>query len=161
MRSTPSKSNYSIRDALLGCLLVSSFESFLGHNYACAMHAQNGLNIFYLWFDQQRRIRSRSTHQGSPNAVEVEDDLVSAMHRLDVQVLAFSDSRPMETHASLTRLKIKTLAYMPSSFLLLSQARSFWDSICSRTFHFLAFALYSEGNTSVALMLRGPTMPYP
>jgi hypothetical protein len=161
MRCALSKPNYSIRDALLGCLLVSCFESYHGHNYLFAMHAQNGVDLFYSWYGHQRRIKSHGPVLGPLNASEVDDDLVAAMHRLDVQVLAFFDSRSIETHTSLARRETKIPVSMPSAFLSLSQARSFWDSICSRTFHFLASSLHSGGNSSAALMMQGPTMPYP
>jgi hypothetical protein len=98
---------------------------------------------------------------GSPNTSEVEDDLVAVMHRLDVQVLASLDSRPVQTHASLASFTTKAAVSMPSAFLSISQARSYRELITRRTLHFLAASLRSGGNTSAALMLQGPTMAFP
>jgi hypothetical protein len=161
MQSTLSKPRHSIRDVLLACLLVVGFEGFHGHNYVSTMHSQKGLDIFYSWLARQPALGSHSSPLCSPNRTEVEDDLVASMHRLDLQVLSFFDSRPAQIHTSLADYGTNVLKSIPSPFISLAQARSYWDLICRRTYHLIAFALRSTGNTFTALMLRGPTMSYP
>lgn len=123
------KPKYSVRDALLACLLVVGFEGCHGHNYVSAMHAQSGLDIFYSWLARQPTISSYGSQFRSPNRIEIEDDLVAAMLRLDLQVLSFFDTRPTHTHISLANYNGNALRSMPSAFLSLTQARSFWDVI--------------------------------
>lgn len=161
MRIALLKPKYSVRDALLACLLVVGFEGYHGHNYVSAMHAQSGLDIFYSWLARQPAISSYGSPFRSPNRIEIEDDLVAAMLRLDLQVLSFFDTRPTHTHISLANYNGNALRSMPSAFLSLTQARSFWDVISCRAYHLIASSIRSTGNTFTALMLRGPTMPYP
>jgi hypothetical protein len=161
MRIALSKPNHSIRDALLGCLLVVCFEGFIGHYYNSAMHAQNGLEFFYTWLSHERATRPQISQHSSPNSTEVEDDIVAAMHRLDLQVLYFFDSRAARTHNTLATQDAHILRSIPSAFRSLPQARHFWDLICRRICHFLAASMSSTGSVSTALMLPGPTVPYP
>jgi hypothetical protein len=161
MRIALSKPNHSIRDALLGCLLVVCFEGFIGHYYNSAMHAQNCLEFFHTWLSHQRAMRPHISPYSSPNSAEVEDDIVAAMHCLDLQVLYFFDSRAAYTHTTLATQDTHILKSIPSAFRSLPQARHFWDLICRRTCHFLAASISSIGSASTALMLRSPTVPYP
>lgn len=161
MKIALSKPGYSTRDALLSCLLVVAFEGYHGHNYLSTMQAQSGLDIFYSWLARQPKLISNTSPFGSPNRIEIEDDLAAAMHRLDLQVLSFFDTRPTEVHVQLADFETNILRSMPSTFISLSQARSFSDLICNRTYHLIASSLRSSGNIFTALLLLGVTMPYP
>jgi hypothetical protein len=161
MRRALFRPDHNIRHALLACLIVVCFEGFHGHTYATAMHALNGLDLFHSWRDRQLVIKPDALPFRSPNPAELEDDIVATMYRLDLQVLSFFDSRSSTKHTSLATYNSKTLKYMPSAFLSLSQARMFWDVIYGRTCHFIVSVLGTTGSMSTALFLDGPTMPYP
>jgi hypothetical protein len=122
-----------LRTILIACLLVFCFETLQGlQGSACAL-ASSGLTLFY------KTRGDDSTIIYNPDE-QLEEDLLQALVGLDLHVLLFLDNRPLFKHQAAIDGINKTLAQMPSNFQNLSEARTFWQLIMKRNFHFEAKA---------------------
>ena len=74
----------------------------------------------------------------SPNRHVIEDELVQAFGRLDLQVMAFVDPRPPSIHDQLMHTGALTILHMPANFTSVDQARLYWDVVQRRSSHFIA-----------------------
>lgn len=74
----------------------------------------------------------------SPNRHVVEDELVQAFGRLDLQVMAYVDTRPASDHERLMKEGEVTVKYMPTVFKDVDEARLYWEVIQRRSSHFIA-----------------------
>jgi hypothetical protein len=151
MRKVPLREDKDIRMALIACLLVVCFEGFHGSPVAAMTHAANGVNLLHCWLEKYGGEDLSLLKSPAPHIIE--DELIYAFNRLDLQVLTYFDTRPVEYHKSLLR-DTEPLKRMPPLFLSLRQARAYWDYIMRRSCHFLASAMYA-GKADELEKLRG------
>lgn len=151
MRQAALCEDKDIRMALIACLLVVCFEGFHGAPVAAMTHAAHGVNLLHCWLEKYGGSEPSLLKSPAPNIIE--DELIYAFNRLDLQVLTFFDTRPVEYHKDLLR-DIEPLKRMPTLFLSLRQARAYWDYIMRRSCHFLASAMF-EGKADELEKLRG------
>lgn len=76
----------------------------------------------------------------SPKETEVEDDLVQAFARLDLQIMSYMDPRPPEVHRVLKEEGNEAISNMPTIFSTVEEARLYWELVQRRTSHFIATA---------------------
>jgi hypothetical protein len=150
MRKASLCEDKDIRMALIACLLVVCFEGFHGSPVTAMTHAAQGVNLLHCWV--KKYDGSYLSLLKSPSPHIIEDELIYALNRLDLQVLAFFDTRPVEYHKSFLQ-DTEPLRQMPTIFLSLRQARAYWDYIMRRCCHFLASAMY-EGRADELEKLR-------
>jgi Fungal specific transcription factor domain len=136
MRDAIARGKHDLRNALIACLLVFTFEGMLGNQAAAAVHAESGLNLLFnsaignnpglTW-----EAKKASTHQ------HFEDDLLEAFNALDLQLLLFMDKRSKTIHEQMKMFQTSIIETMPADFTSLDQARHFWKLIINRNYHFL------------------------
>ena len=68
----------------------------------------------------------------------IEDELVQAFGRLDLQVMAYVDPRPASDHERLMREGELTILHMPAIFTSVNEARLYWELVQRRSSHFIA-----------------------
>ena len=158
LRIALSSRRHTTREVLLGCLLVVCFEGFLGNYYAAMKHAQHGITIFLSWMDKEigyRHYTKPIDNFSSPNPHDLEDDLVDAMRRLDLQIVSFFDPRPAGFHKYASTMGSNVIKAMPDTFTSIREARHHWEFIELRVYHFLAYVL-SPGSRK-GLKILDPT----
>lgn len=104
-------------------------------------HAAHGVNLLHCWLEKYgggdlSLLKSSASHI-------IEEEFIYAFNRLDLQVLTFFDTRPVEYHKAFLH-DTEPLKRMPTLFLSLRQARAYWDYIVRRSCHFLASAMYAD-----------------
>jgi hypothetical protein len=75
-----------IRTVLLSCLLVVAFEGLSGHQGLAVTHAQGGVAVLQDWLLKTPRNNKSAASMLSPAPEIVEDELVRALSRLDLQI---------------------------------------------------------------------------
>lgn len=136
MRDAIARGKHDLRNALIACLLVFTFEGMLGNQAAAAVHAESGLNLLFqsaigsnpglTW-----QAKKASTHQ------HFEDDLLEAFNALDLQLLLFMDKRSKTIREQMKLFQTSIIETMPADVTSLYQARHFWKLIINRNYHFL------------------------
>jgi hypothetical protein len=143
MRATLIASNNEsgIRKALIGCLLVFCFESFQGNRELALSHAKSGCQLLEDWLSRKSALCSRTEALSSPEPTIIEDDLLHAFYRLDLQVMTIDASQPVELHAKARRDGDNAVAHMPPAFSDLNEAQRYWLLVMRRNHHFVHSAL--------------------
>lgn len=136
MRDAIARGKHNLRNALIACLLVFIFEGMLGNQAAAAMHAESGLNLL---FQSAIGDSPGKSWQGQKSATHqrFEEDLLLAFSALDLQVLLFMDRRSKTIHEQMKIFQTKIIGTMPAEFKSLDEARSLWQLIINRNYHFL------------------------
>jgi hypothetical protein len=151
MRKKALSGDNDIRMDLIACLLVVCFEGFHGSPVTAMTHAAHGVNLLHCWLEKHGGPDISLLKSPLPDVIEAE--LIYAFNRLDLQVLTFFDTRPVEYHQYIIS-DTGPIKRMPPVFLSLRQARAYWDYIMRRTCHFLASAIYA-GKADELEIMRG------
>jgi len=77
----------------------------------------------------------------SPAPGTVEDEIVQAFARLDIQILTFIDVRTVEEHAEMIDEGQETIEKMPTQFSFLQEARIYLELTLRRAMHFMHVAV--------------------
>jgi hypothetical protein len=85
MRKAALYENKNIRVTLIACLLVVYFEGFHGSPVAAMTHAAHGVKLLHCWLEKYDG--SELSLPKSPAPDIIEDELIYAFNRLDLQVL--------------------------------------------------------------------------
>lgn len=92
MRESTSAKKSDLRTMLIGCILLTCFETFHGNHQSAVMQIQSGLNLIEDWYS---KVTSNSDHllgTSSPSPYILEDEIVQAFGRLDVHCRTLKDS---------------------------------------------------------------------
>jgi hypothetical protein len=143
----------NLRKALIGCLLVICFES-LQKNYVGALtHAISGCALLQDWlhsrYNESSYTLDASGKDGitSPGKNVVEDELVQAFARLDLQLMSFIDPRPPQIHQNLLAEGQSTIDNMPKTFTSIDEARIYLELIQRRNSRLvMVFAAHTANN---------------
>lgn len=143
----------NLRKTLIGCLLVVCFEALQGNHFEALKNALSGHKLLDDWLARKKHRDSRSEGLTSPAQDVVEDDLVQAFTRMDLQIMTYVDPRPVEMHEGMKNEGTDTVLYMPSCFTSIEEARLYCELIQRRSSHFIATAshknLSSEAHSGV------------
>lgn len=137
MRTTISDPNGDLWKALLSCLLVFCFESFLGRKDLAILQAQSGQKLF------QDRIISRIVSKERGCVLDI--DIVHAFARLDLHLMTALDTRSSTMHSSFTHENCTILSQMPSIFKNIVTAKVYLELLMQKIGHLLASALDFAG----------------
>ena len=133
MRTALSDGQQNLRRTLIACLLVFCFETYMGNQVAAITHAQSGISLLHQW-----KSPKRTAHIQSPALCVIEDDLVQAFTRLDLQVSILLDVRSLAFHQMIKEDCFTTLQEMPTSFKTLDEARIWCEELMRWNYHFRA-----------------------
>ncbi|KUJ17486.1 uncharacterized protein LY89DRAFT_781684 [Mollisia scopiformis] len=144
------RGDQSLRTMLIGCILIVCFEAMQGNYVQSVTHAVGGHGVLQSWLTSKRRSNSPfftkewlTCPATSPAEDVVEDELVQAFARIDLQIMQYSlDPRGMEDHLLLGYEGSEAIRNMPLQFASIGEARSYLILVDRRTWHFLSsFAL--------------------
>ena len=134
-----------LNDALIACLLVVCFECIQGNYFSALTHSVSGHKIFKDWLDLKNThlIAGSSSskskyHTGSSHKTIVEDELVTAFNRMDLQIMNYIDPRPASIHMEMKNEGEEIVRHMPDRFTDITESRSYLEIIQRRTSHFIA-----------------------
>ena len=147
MRERLSNEEENLRIVLIGCLMVVCFEGLQGNSFQALEHAVAGHKLLQGWLARRSYSQSRKEGIASPEELTVEDDLVQAFSRLDLQVMTYVDPRPLDVHKSLKNEGDETMRQMPWMFENVDEARLYWELVQRRTSHFIACAAAQSADT--------------
>ena len=126
MRKVMLAGNCSLRELLIGCLLVFCFESYQGNQDVAIAQASSGYKLL-----QESRSGSRTHIQNTP----LEDELIHTFSRLDLHVMTVLDVDGLEAHQIGKDEAADTVAAMPEMFADLVQAQMYWEMVQRRAAH--------------------------
>ena len=89
MRESASGGRQSIRTTFLTCLVVFCFEAWAGLKELAVQQIQTGLELIQDWREEQAD-EGQLLQSSSKSTAMIEDDLVRAFSRLDVQAISFA-----------------------------------------------------------------------
>jgi hypothetical protein len=137
MRNRITDGEKDLRVALIGCLLVFCFEGLQSNYFQSLTHAVSGHALLHSWrIKQQRLIGKDDTTSPAPHIVE--DELIEAFARLDLQIMIYIDPREASIHRTLKNEGTYSVRHMPDLFTTVDEARKYWELIQRRTSHFIA-----------------------
>jgi hypothetical protein len=148
MQATLSDGRDLLRKTLLACLLVFCFETFCGNQTTALLHAQSGIDFLRQW--QPNEHRSAMAGVQSPEPSLIEDELVQALARLDLQIVTVMDMRPLELHRSFKEDCFKAIKNMPCVFTTIDEARKWCELLMRLNLHFKAESLAVGNSQGIA-----------
>lgn len=118
-------------------LVIFCFEMLHGNHESAAKQVLIGLDLIddEMIKDEQLRKDAGFFYSRMPN---VEDELVQAFGRLDIQTMSFIDQRPIGRHAALKAYGSSTVTSMPEEFSSLEEARMYLEIVMPRLMHLMA-----------------------
>jgi hypothetical protein len=131
----------SLRRVLIACLLVCCLEGMWGNSFNALAHAKSGLHLLRMWVEKNPHVKKERVGTHSPSPDVVEDEIVQAFARLDIQMLTFIDVRTAEEHAVMVDEGKETIEKMPARFSFLEEARVYFELISRRSMHFMQVAV--------------------
>lgn len=137
------------RRLLIACLLVCCLEGMWASSCNAMAHASSGQKVLKRWLAKTPQLRTSQVGIRSPAPDVVEDDIIQAFARLDIQIMTFLDMRTLEEHTAMLDEGTETVMAMPSNFAALDEARLYFDLIERRALHFIriaSLALYPVRN---------------
>jgi hypothetical protein len=129
------------RRILIACLLVCCLEGMWGNSFNALAHARSGFQLLRSWIEKNPHVKKDRIGIHSPHPEIVEDDIVQAFARLDIQMLTFIDWRTAEEHAVMVGEGEETVEKMPEKFSFLEEARVYFELISRRAMHFMQVAV--------------------
>lgn len=128
MRKVSANGNYSLRELLIGCLLVFCFESYQGNQDIAIAQAKSGYKLL-----QDSTSGSRMQFPNTP----IEEELVHTFSRLDLHVMTVLDVHGLEAHQIGKDEAADTVAAMPERFADLFEAQLYWEIVQRRAAHII------------------------
>lgn len=141
MRSVILDGDRDLRKACIACLLVFCFEMHIGNHTSAVYHAQSGISLMHQWQSKKKEFKQPAAMVRST----IEDEIIHAIGRLDMQILIFLDQRSLEFHQAMRRSLTTTLENMPRAFMTLGEAKLWGELVIRQNYHFRAESL-SVGN---------------
>jgi len=137
MRESLSNSWDSTRKALIACLLVSCYENLSGRYVSAMTHARGGCRLMRDWIMVQPPSSRGRGCLGSPAPDTIEDSIVQAFFRLNMQDIIENDQRPSGIQAELKNEATSILENMPEMFFNLKEASQYLTLLEARTSQYL------------------------
>jgi hypothetical protein len=137
MKEAVTSGTQDLRTTLITCLVIVVFEAFHGNSTIADNQIQTGVSLIQEWkatYPSPRVVKGIS----SPNPYIIEDELVEAFARLELQTNYRGDGRSPSLHEALGRDADSHIENMPKEFTSLDSARTYLEVIMRRQQH-LAF----------------------
>jgi hypothetical protein len=130
MRNSLSKGEQDLATTLITSLIIICFETFQGNHEGAFAHITTGVRIISEQFSKTENLHQKFTEGISSAALSsVDDDLMRAFVRLDIQAMSFVHEQvigfKLDAHAAATA----GLSGMPTRFHSLKEARNYLELI--------------------------------
>ena len=144
MRTTLANDPTNPRRAFLACLLVCCFEALSGRRFIALSHAKSGYKLLRDWLATYSSSFAQMSCTKTPAPQVIEDELVQALARLDLQTLTFFDSRTEAEHQEMMEEGAEALEAMPEVFPTINEARINFEQLQRRALHFIRMVTRSR-----------------
>lgn len=151
MRKAALGGKQDLRTTLITCIVIVCFETFHGNHESAAKQAIIGLDLIESWALARAELDSQIP--------SIEDELIRAFERLDIQAMTFIDPRTAQRHRDLRGIGQNRVRNMPAKFESIDEARSYLELVMRRCMHFMASLLprtYTSGLFKVDISLSIP-----
>jgi len=138
------------RKVILACLLVVCLENFLGNKYLALSHALAGNRILQDWLVKHPSSLQHKLGISSQASSMIEDELVHAFRKLDLQISSKYDPRQLNEHVVSKRYGRSTIELIPTTFSTLKEAKLFLDVVMRRAQHFVSCALIAPESSALS-----------
>ncbi|KAE8446181.1 hypothetical protein EG329_012406 [Mollisiaceae sp. DMI_Dod_QoI] len=172
MRDAISSQKHSLRNTLLTCLLIICFESLHGNHESAMAQMQIGISLLEDFISSRRNSLHHSIQNQTQNsniipdwilpdnpeattlpsfALEspapdiIEDDLLHAFGRLDIQANSFIESRPIHYHMEMKNYGSDCISHMPATFSSVHEARRYYELVMRRLMHWISSVYHRRG----------------
>lgn len=151
MRSTLTNDEQHLRKALIGCLLVFTFEGFQGYPKQALVHAISGYHLLQRWMIK-RSYPLVLPNSAPPATSLIEKELMDAFNRLHANaVTAVGDSCPLDLHVLEDASGDQELENMPKVFADFGEAHRYFVLIMKRCAVFLQVCVLQYLQFSILL----------
>jgi hypothetical protein len=133
MRQAALMGNQDLRTMLISCIVIVCFETFHGNHKSAAKQIMIGLDII-----ESKVFGKKEVDRSMPR---VEEELIRAFERLDIQAMSFIDPRAAQRHRSLKDVGKEKIEKMPDKFESVEEARDFLELVMRRSMHSMASLL--------------------
>lgn len=137
----PSNIGNDIRKVLICCLLVFCFEAFQGNHSVAISHAKSGCRLLQDCLTTKTFAFSYTEGISYTGYTVIEDDLLRAFMRLELQIMTYTASSPIEVHRIASKYGGSEVADMPEVFSDFNEANRYWELIMWRNHHFIHSAI--------------------
>ena len=141
MSRAASEGKQDLRTTLISSVVIGCIETLLGNHESAVKQAIIGLEL----------IESSAADEKS-SVIKIEDDIISAFERFDIQAMTYVDPRTAQRHGQLKDLGSSQMEDMPDEFVSLEEARIYLELVMRRCMHFMA-SLLPNGCTSGLMSL--------
>ena len=140
MREAASR-RLDLRTTLLACLVIFCFEAWDGLKGNAVQQIMTGLELIRNWREEQvDELRVLDSPSRPPEAIE--DDLIRAFSRLDMQAISFApEGGSEERHTLAWTQEGAILNRMPSAFSSVQESEIYENAIMRRAMRFLSFKI--------------------
>lgn len=141
MRELIGSGSLDMRKTLIGCLLAVCFESFHGNTQAAMSQARSGIQLINNWMPNITARQSELTESPStpPIPIAIEDELVLAFNRLDINTVSFIYGPPVPLAPEIVISSIAALQTIPTCFASFDQARQCIEQLLRTTIHWVTY----------------------
>ena len=133
MRKTTASGLTDSRTMLMITILFFCFELYHGNNDAAAAQVHSGIRIM----DEYEKFRRTPRHLLG-DIPPVEEEIIEALTRLEIQIMTFDDPRSRDVHLEKTVYGQELIDDMPVRFDSLEDAWRVLNVILKRSLHWLA-----------------------
>jgi len=141
MRDAASEGKQDLRTTLITCLVIVCFETFHGNHESALAQVRTGLELIEDWFTKNTTSTDDRLGITSPLPSVIEDELIHAFGRLDIQSMSFLDTRTLTTHQHMKNYGTASIQSMPAVFTTVKEARIYLELVMQRLLHFMATTL--------------------
>jgi hypothetical protein len=127
MRKAALGGKQDLRMTLITCVVIVCFETFHGNHESAARQAIIGMDLI------ENRERTKLEDSST-----IEEELIRAFERLDIQAMSFIDPRTAKRHRALKDVGQERVDKMPDKFESIEEARRFLELVMRRSLHFMA-----------------------
>jgi Fungal specific transcription factor domain len=145
MREAIESGKHDLRTALLASILLITFETYHGNQDLALAQIESSVQLLENWSTQPER--SSVQRVASPAPDTVDDELVQAFDRLEVEAIIFKDISPLEQHRLRKDQRSAAVDNMPQQFENIDEAAAYGKLISRRGWHFLCMVWSYDGCT--------------
>jgi hypothetical protein len=134
MRDAAVHEKQVLRGTLMTSLVILCFEMLHGDHEAAVKQVLIGLDLI----DAENIKNGKLNEHAAAGILNVEDELVQAFGRLDIQTMSLVDPGPPSRHSVLKNYGSNTVASMPEKSSSLEEARMYSEVVIQRLMHLMA-----------------------
>ncbi|KFY44075.1 hypothetical protein V494_01650 [Pseudogymnoascus sp. VKM F-4513 (FW-928)] len=137
LRETDNLATSDLRTTLVASILIICFETYHGNFELAGRQIYTAMQMLEIWTSKQAYTMSDPLKISSPAPDIIEDDLIHAFIRLDLQAMSNNeDQYSMTEHFRLKDAADAVVESLPKEFMNITEARNYFNIIARRVVHF-------------------------